>query len=157
MTATLVSVSILIISALMLVFWLRSASRSILQERFEQNYSAEVAEANQLEYLTVRKAVSDGPEDSVDYANSLGALERDFEALTYLLRNAATVNVGRYTNRERLLVLDFQLLRVWVRFKRTVGLSSWQSGLVEMATILEYFGNVVGQRLVTFPARLPVS
>ncbi len=156
MTATLVSISILVISAFMLVFWLRSASRSILQERFEQNYSAEVAEANQLEFLTVRKALSDGAE-SVDYSSSLGALERDYEALTYLLRNAATVNVGRYTHRERLLVLDFQLLRVWVRIKRTLGLSSWQSGLVEMATILEYFGNVVGQRLVTFPSRVPVA
>ena len=155
--ATLVSVLILVVSASMLVFWLRSASRSILRERFAQNYSAEVAEANQLEFLAVRKALSDGPEGSVDYANSLGALERDYEALTYLLRNAATVNVGRYTRRERLLVLDFQLLRVWVRMKRVLGLSSWQSGLVEMATILEYFGNVVGQRLVTFPSHVPVA
>lgn len=155
--ATLVSVLILVISAFMLVFWLRSASRSILRERFEQNYSAEVAEANQLEYLAVRQALSDGSSEDADYAGSLGALERDYEALTYLLRNAATVNVGRYTRRERLLVLDFQLLRVWVRTKRTLGMSSWQSGLVEMATILEYFGNVVGQRLVTFPARVPVG
>ena len=155
--ATLVSVLILVVSASMLVFWLRSASRSILRERFAQNYSAEVAEANQLEFLTIRKALSDGSEENVDYANSLGALERDYEALTYLLRNAATVNVGRYTRRERLLVLDFQLLRVWVRMKRAVGLSSWQSGLVEMATILEYFGNVVGQRLVTFPSHVPVA
>ena len=141
----------------MLVFWLRSASRSILRERFEQNYSAEVAEANQLEFLAVRKALSDGSAEDADYASSLGALERDYEALTYLLRNAATVNVGRYTRRERLLVLDFQLLRVWVRMKRVLGLSSWQSGLVEMATILEYFGNVVGQRLVTFPSHVPVA
>jgi hypothetical protein len=152
--ATLVSVLILAISAFMLVFWLRSASRSILRERFEQNYSTEVAEANNLEFLS---ALSDGPEESLDYASSLGALERDYEALTYLLRNAATVHVGRYTRRERLLVLDFQLLRVWVRIKRTLGLSSWRASLVEMATILEYFGNVVGQRLVTFPARLPVE
>jgi len=155
--ATLVSVLVLVISAFMLVFWLRSASRSVLRERFEQNYSAEVAEANQLEFLTIRKALSDGAGDGVDYASSLSALERDFEALTYLLRNAATVNVGRYTRRERLLVLDFQLLRVWVRMKRVLGFSSWQAGLVEMATILEYFGNVVGQRLVTFPSRVPVS
>ncbi|MCI0403541.1 MAG: hypothetical protein L0212_08465 [Acidobacteria bacterium] len=151
------SISILVISAFMLVFWLRSASRSILQERFEQNYSAEVAEANNLEFLAIRNALSDGAEETLDYANSLVALERDYEALTYLLRNAATVNVGRYTHRERLLVLDFQLMRVWVRIKRTLGFSSWQSGLVEMATILEYFGNVVGQRLVTFPSRVPVA
>jgi hypothetical protein len=41
-----------------------------------------------------------------------------------------------------------------VRLKRLLGWSSWRSGLLEMATILEYFGNVVGHRLVTFPSRV---
>ena len=155
--ATMISAFILVMSAAMLVFWLRSASRSILRERFEQDYSAEVAEANQLEFLTIRKALADSTEGEVDYSGYLGALERDYEALTYLLRNAATVHVGRYTPQERLLVLDFQLLRVWVRLKKLVGWSSWQTGLTEMATILQYFGNVVGQRLVTFPSRVSAN
>jgi hypothetical protein len=157
MMATTISVLILVMSAAMLVFWLRSASRSILAERFEQDFSAEVAEANQLEFLTIRKALADSAEDEVDYGAYLGALERDYEALTYLLRNAATVHVGRYTHQERLLVADFALLRVWVRVKKLVGMSSWQSGLAEMTTILKYFGNVVGQRLVTFPNRVPAN
>jgi len=155
--ATIVSGLILVMSAAMLVFWLRSACRSILAERFGQNFSAEVAEANQLEFLTIRKALADSAEGEVDYGGYLGALERDYEALTYLLRNAATVHVGRYTHQERLLVADFALLRVWVRVKKLVGMSSWQTGLTEMATILEYFGNVVGQRLVTFPSRVPAN
>jgi len=50
--------------------------------------------------------------------------------------------------------MDFQLLRLWVRLKRLLGWPSWRSGLLEMATILEYFGNVVGHRLVTFPSRV---
>lgn len=157
MMATVISVLILAMSAAMLVFWLRSVCRTILAERFEQDFSAEVAEANQLEFLTIRKALADSAEDEVDYAAYLGALERDYEALTYLLRNAATVHVGRYTHRERLLVADFALLRVWVRMKKLVGMSSWQSGLAEMTTILKYFGNVVGQRLVSFPSRVPAN
>ncbi len=157
MMATIVSMLILAMSGAMLVFWLRSASRTILAERFEQDFSAEVAEANQLEFLTIRKALADSAEDEVDYGAYLGALERDYEALTYLLRNAATVHIGRYTNRERLLVADFALLRVWVRMKKLVGMSSWQSGLAEMTSILQYFGNVVGQRLVTFPSRVPAN
>src|SRR3972149_345432 len=122
MFAYFVSLFILASSGLLLLFWLRSAAQSVLRQRFEQDYSAEVAEANQLEYLAIRKALA-------DYRGLLTTLERDYEALTYLLRNAATVHVGRYTRTERLLVMDFQLLRLWVRLKRLLGLPGWWSGL----------------------------
>ena len=153
MFAYFVSVFVLVSSGLLLLFWLRSAAQSVLRKRFEQDYSAEVAEANQLEYLAIHKALAEYPEEIADYSGLLATLERDYEALTYLLRNAATVHVGRYTRTERLLIMDFQFLRLWVRMKRLMGLPSWRSGLLEMATVLEYFGNVVGHRLVTFPSR----
>ena len=54
MSATFVSVFILLMSGVMLVFWLRSASQSVLRQRFEQDYSPEVAEANQLEFLSIQ-------------------------------------------------------------------------------------------------------
>jgi len=84
----------------------------------------------------------------------LDALERDYEALSYLLRNAATLHVGRYSPSERLLILDFQLLRLRARIAHTLGVGNWRSVLLEMTAILEYFGNVVGQRLATFPGRV---
>ncbi len=157
MSPTFISIFILVISAALLMFWLRSACQSILRHRFEQDYSTEVAEANQLEYLAIRRALAEHPEEIADYGGLLATLERDYEALTYLLRNAATVHVGRYSRTERLLVLDFQLLRLWVRLKRLVGWPSWRAGLLEMTTILNYFANVVGQRLATFPGRLPAA
>ena len=139
----------------MLVLWLRSASQSALRQRFEQDYSAEVAEANQLEFLAIRRALSSVPEEVADYRGVLAALERDYQALSYLLRNAATVHVGRYSRAERLLIFDFRLLSLSVRLSRVLGWRSWRSNLMEMTTILQYFGNVVGQRLATFPSRLP--
>src|SRR3970040_1170400 len=154
MFAYFVSVFVLVSSGLLLLFWLRSAAQYHLRQRFEQAYSAEVAEPTHLEYLPIRKALAEYPEEIADYAGLLTTLERDYEALTYLLRNAATVHVGRYSRTERLLIMDFQLLRLWVRLKRLRGGPSWRSGLREMATILEYFGNVVGHRLVTFPSRV---
>lgn len=154
MSPTFVSVFILVISAVMLVFWLRSASQSVLRQRFEQDYSAEVAGANQLEFLAIRKALAESPEDIADYKGVLAALEQDYQALSYLLRNAATVHVGRYSRAERLLILDFHLLAIWVRLSRALGLRGWRGGLLEMTTILQYFGNVVGQRLATFPSRI---
>jgi hypothetical protein len=74
------------------------------------------------------------------------ALERDYQALTYLLRNAATVNIGHYTTRERLLLMDFQLLRLAVRLQHALRWPGWQARLLEMSRILEYFGDTVGQR-----------
>lgn len=152
MSATLVSAFILISSGVLLLLWLRSACQSVLGSQFERDYSSEVAEANQLEFLAVRHALENSVEEHPDVGEAVTALERDYEALTYLLRNAATVHVGRYSQAERLLILDFQLLRLWVRASHLVGLRTWRSALLEMAAILQYFGNVVGQRLVTFPA-----
>jgi len=144
-------------SGAMLVFWLRSASQSVLRQRFEQNFSSEVAEANQLEFLAIRKALASAPQDISDHRNVLAALEQDYQALSYLLRNAATVHVGHYSRSERLLILDFKLLALWVRLSRGLGFKGWRSGLLEMTTILQYFGNVVGQRLATFPSRITAS
>lgn len=152
MSATLVSVFILASSGVLLLLWLRSACQSVLNSRFERDYSSEVAEANQLEFLAIRRTLESYPEEMHDLSEVVTALERDYEALTYLLRNAATVHVGRYSQSERLLILDFQLLRLWARASHLVGFGPWRSALLEMAAILQYFGNVVGQRLVTFPA-----
>lgn len=157
MSATFVSVFILLMSGAMLVFWLRSASQSVLRQRFEQDFSSEVAEANQLEFLTIRKALASAPQDIGDHRSVLTALERDYQALSYLLRNAATVHVGRYSRSERLLIIDFRLLSLWVRISRGLGFQGWRSGLLEMTTILQFFGNVVGQRLATFPSRITSS
>lgn len=154
MSPTVVSVFILAISLAMLIMWLRSAAQAVLGRRFEQDYSREVAEANQLEFLAVRRALSEPGEGGYDFSEALSSLERDYEALSYLLRNAATLHMGRYTHSERLLILDFHLLRAWVRLSRVLGWRNWRSGLLAMTRILEYFGNVVGQRLATFPSHL---
>jgi len=150
----MVSVFILASSVLLLVFWLRSASQSILRRPFERRYSEEVAEANQLEFLAIREALGGNLDAVGDHGDVLDALERDYEALSYLLRNAATLHVGRYSPSERLLILDFQLLRLRARIAHALGVGNWRSILLEMTTILEYFGNVVGQRLATFPGHV---
>lgn len=153
MSPTLISIFVLVSSLLMLVFWLRSAAQSILGQRFERDYSREVAEANQIEFLVVRRSLSEAKEE-YEFGQALASLERDYEALSYLLCNAATLNVGRYSQSERLLAFDFHLHRAWVRLSHLVGLKSWQTGLLRMTRILEYYGNVVGQRLATFPSNI---
>lgn len=146
MPAAFVSVFILASSGVLLFLWLRCACRSILRKRFEQDASAEVVDASQMEFLEVRKTLADSPNEA-DRNVLLEALERDYQALTYLLRKTATGRKRREPGSERLLMLDFQLLRFWVRLKGLLTAKTWVSSLSEMTTILEYFANVLGQRL----------
>ncbi|MFQ5926487.1 MAG: hypothetical protein ACE5MH_03540 [Terriglobia bacterium] len=155
MSAPLISAFVLVVSVLLLVFWLRTSCRSILREQFARDYFADMVAAIQLEVLAIRQALEKTPDEVVDCRGMLAALQRDYEALTYLLRNAATVHVGRYSFRERLLIVDFHLLRLWIRLKGSVGWKSWRGDLLEMTEILQYFANVMGQRMVTFPATIP--
>ncbi|MFQ5818074.1 MAG: hypothetical protein ACE5H2_09005 [Terriglobia bacterium] len=152
MSAPLISVFVLVVSILLLIFWLRVTCRRILRQRFERDYAAEVATAHQWEFLALRQALGESPEEIADCQRVLATLQRDYEALTYLLRHAATLHVGRYARRERLLILDFHLLHLWIRLKRWVGWKRGHKDLLEMTEILRYFANVMGQRLVTFSA-----
>ena len=69
-----------------------------------------------------------------------------------MLFRSATVTVGHYTARERMLLLDFQLLRLVVRLQHALNWPGWQTRLLEMSRILEYFGDTVGQRFEALAA-----
>jgi hypothetical protein len=102
--------------------------------------------ANRLEFPSVRKAIEDFG-SPVEYSRLTVTLKCDFLALTYLLKNAANV-YQRYSYEERLLILYFKLLYVslvtrhWLRMHET-------SAALKLTTILQYFSNVVGERVNT--------
>ena len=148
--ATALNILILAGSSVLLVFWLHAAVHALLTRQAETPLLVELSEVNELNYLTVRRTLESDPRMAGEPAAYLAAVERDYEALTYLMRNAATVHVGHFTPRERLLIVDFQLLRVWVRFHQLVGLTGWQGRVLAMTHILDYFANTVSQRLEAF-------
>jgi hypothetical protein len=141
---------ILAASSLLLVFWAHAAVQALLLRQAETPSVVELAEVNELSYLTVRRALQTDPRMKGEPAPYLAAVERDYEALTYLLRNAATVRVGHYSPRERLLLMDFQLLRLWVRAHQFLGWTGWQMRVLEMTNILDHFAATVGRRLEAF-------
>lgn len=147
MPAQFISAFILASSALLAYFWLCSACRSILNKPFERNYSAEVARAIRFEYLALRKLLGEEPARVTDCASRLASLERDYQALTYLLRRTATASGNGHSSAERLLILDFHLLRWWARLKFFLAVDNWRASLLEMTSVLDYFGQVVGQRM----------
>jgi hypothetical protein len=137
---------ILIVSSALFLFYIQTACQSILRRQFQQDYFQSIVNANRLEFPSVRKALDeyDGP---VDYARFRMTLKCDYLALTYLLKNAANVN-QRFSWEERILMLYFQAIYVALVTRHAIRLKE-KNALVNLTAILQYFANVVGQRVNT--------
>jgi hypothetical protein len=137
---------ILILSTGLFFFYLQAACQRILRRQFAQEFFQSIVTANRLEFPSVRKALEDFGAP-VDYPRLMLTLKCDFLALTYLLKNAANVN-QRYSYEERLLIVYFKLVLVslvarhWLKLRET-------SAALKLTAILEYFANVVGERVDT--------
>ena len=137
---------ILILSTGLFFFYLQALCQRILRRQFTQEFARAIVNANRLEFPSVRKAIEDLG-SPVEYPRLAVTLKCDFLALTYLLKNAANVN-QRYSYEERLLMVYFKLVfvslvaRHWLKLRET-------SAALKLTSILEYFANVVGERVNT--------
>jgi len=137
---------ILILSTALFFFYLQALCQKILRRQFAQAFSQSIVNANRLEFPSVRKAIEDLG-SPMEYPRLTLTLKCDFLALTYLLKNAANVN-QRYSREERLLMVYFKVVfaslvaRHWLKLRET-------SATLKLTTILEYFSNVVGERVNT--------
>jgi len=137
---------VLVLSTALFFFYLQAVCQKILQRRFVENYYQAIVNANSLEFPSIRKALEEFGAP-VEYARLMMTLKCDFLALTYLLKNAANAN-QRYTYEERLLIFYFKwvfaslVTRHWLRLRET-------PAALKLTTILEYFANVVGERVNT--------
>lgn len=137
---------ILIVSTGLFFFYLQAICQKILRRQFTQEFFQSIVNANRLEFPSVRKAIEDFG-SPVEYPRLTLTLKCDFLALTYLLKNAANVN-QRYSYEERLLIVYFKLVfaslvtRHWLNLRET-------PAALKLTTILEYFANVVGERVNT--------
>ena len=137
---------ILILSTALFFFYLQAICQKILRREFSQQFFQTIVNANRLEFPSVRKAIEDVGAP-VEYPRLLLTLKCDFLALTYLLKNAANVN-QRYSYEERLLMIYFKIVfasliaRHWLKLRET-------PAALKLTAILEYFANVVGERVNT--------
>ncbi len=135
---------ILIVSTALFLFYLQVTCQNILRRQFEQEYFQSIVNANRLEFPSVRKAL-EGFEGPVDYARFRMTLKCDFLALTYLLKNAANVN-HRYTKEELLLIFYFRAIYLFMITCHVLRLGE-KNSILNLTAILQYFANVVGQRV----------
>jgi len=135
---------ILTLSLAMVFFYFQATCQRILRRQFERDYFQSIAEVIRLEFPSWRKSLEESGAP-VDYSRLPRALKCDFLALTHLLRNTADENAG-FSKQQRLLIVYFrvQLLSLAVRRFLKVG---EKRAILRLTSVLEYFANVVGQRL----------
>ncbi len=135
---------ILILSTALFFFYLQGTCQKILRCQFDKVYFLAIVNANRLEFPSVRKAIEDF-DAPVEYQRCRMMLKCDFLALTYLLKNAANLSQS-YSNEERLLILYFRLIYLSLITRHLLRLRE-KSAVLKLTAILQYFGNVVGQRV----------
>jgi hypothetical protein len=138
------AVLILVISTALFLFYLQVVCQKVLRRPFDQAYYRAIVNANRLEFLAIRKAIEEF-NVPVDYARVRMTLKCDFLALTYLLRNASNAR-RRLTHEERLLVWYFRATFALLALRHWLKLNE-QSAVLRLTAILEYFANVIGQRV----------
>jgi hypothetical protein len=136
---------ILALSLAMFFLYFQVTCQKILRRQFDWEYSQSIANVLRLEFPSLRKSLEElGPPS--DYPRVRTMLKCDFLALAHLLKNSANVS-RRYSNEERLLILYFrcQLLSLAVRHLLKLGETQ---AILRMTSVLEYFANVIGQRVI---------
>jgi uncharacterized protein YjiS (DUF1127 family) len=70
------------------------------------------------------------------------ALERDYRVVTYIIEHATDLELASIEN--KLLVLDYQLMRIWSRLTRTLAPRQSRKALSEMASVLSALAGQMG-------------
>jgi hypothetical protein len=140
----IVATLILILSMALFFFYFQVICQKILRRPFEREYYRSIANAHRLEFPTLRISLEEAGA-KIDYSRLRRALECDFLALTYLLKNAANVK-QRYSYEERLLILYFHWECLSLVVRRSLRLGE-NPVILRLTSILQYFANVVGQRV----------
>lgn len=126
----LASVLIIAISALLLIYWFRYTCLLLLRARAEQTQALALPPDVRLGMAGIREKLKG--EVGLDALETL--LNRDYRVLTYLLEHAA--GHGLNSIEDRMLVLDFRIMRWWFRLTRVAAPRQALDALSEMSMVL---------------------
>ena len=123
------SVFIIAISVILFVYWLRYSCVMLLRNAQERTEVSTVAD-ERFSISSVRERLkTQGDLDSLERA-----LDRDYHVVTYLIEHAADLELASIEN--KLLVIDYKLMRVWSHLTRTAAPQQSRKALAEMASVL---------------------
>jgi len=138
-TQILTSGLIIAISVILFVYWLRYSCVLLLRNAQERSQLANAADerfsiASVLHRLRTESDLSALERD----------LERDYHVVRYLIEHTADLELASIEN--KLLVLDYKLMRVWSRLTRTLAPVQSRKALSEMATVLQVLVAQIGEQ-----------
>src|ERR1022692_1438741 len=131
------SVFIVAISAVLLVYWLRYSCVMLLHDAQERSAMHTLADER-----FSASSVLERLKTEADLAPLERALERDYLVLTYIIEHATDLELASIEN--KLLVLDYQLMRIWSRLTRNVAPQQSRKALSEMASVLRVLAGQMG-------------
>ena len=138
------SVVILIVSTALFFFYVQVTCQKILRRQFDQEFFHSIVNAYRLEFASVRKAIEEVG-GVVDYSPVGTKLNVDFLTLTHLLKQAGNSQQS-YSGGQQWLTLYFRAALLSLAVRHLLGLGE-KSAIQKLAAVLQYFANVVGQRL----------
>jgi hypothetical protein len=142
----LIPALILVVSAGALFLYFQAVCQKLVRRRSTQEFYHPIVIANRLEFPLVRKGIEEFGSTGA-YPRLTVTLQCDFQALTYLLKNASNVN-QRLSYEERLLILYFKVVSVSLAARHWLGLRE-DAAVLKLTAILQYFADVVGERVNT--------
>jgi hypothetical protein len=132
------SILILAFSAVLLVYWFRYSCVLLLRNTAERSH-ASVSDARfHIGFVLERVGTE------ANLASLEQALDRDYQMLTYLLKHAADLELASIEN--RMLILDYRLMRLWYRLTRTMAPQQSRKALAEMAFALGVVARQAGEQ-----------
>lgn len=139
------SVFIFVVSVGLFAYWLRYSCVLLLRSAQERSELCGVPDERfNLESVMERLRAGN------DLEQLERELERDYSVVTYLIEHAADLRLASIEN--RLLVVDYKLMRVWSRLTRTLAPEQSRSALAEMANVLGVLVSQMGESALELEA-----
>jgi hypothetical protein len=137
----------LVVTLALFAVWFRYTCVLILKSKPAKDYSLEVASANELNFVRVQRSLP-GVRERSDLDTMLRYLDGDYRLLTYILRHGAQFQIGASPLERRILMLDFEIMRIWYAFAGRVSLAKGRKSLQEMISIIAHLANFMGERAI---------
>jgi hypothetical protein len=141
------SILVLVVSGVLFLYWFRYTCLLILSARPARDYSGLVAEANQLSFPAIRIELR-GATRSTDLPKLEELLTRDFKLLNCLMRQAAKFPNRELELEDRILLLDYRVMKIWYALMRPFAASQAHGALSEMSDIVAHLANTMGEHQV---------
>ena len=128
-----------------LLAWFRYSCGLILSAKPAHDYTPQVAAANELGFLEVQQHLPNANERRV-LDTLRQKLERDYHLLNYLLDHSPALHTGTESFEQRMMMLDFELMKASYVVVSLLSRSRARRVLQEMTQVVCYFANTMGER-----------